>query len=276
MEKCTTPREIREIQLYLLDNFVKICERNSVIYWLEGGSALGAYRHKGFIPWDDDIDVGIFYKDINLLLEKLKEELPNDIFLQDGSTDDYPDVGFPIKLRYNPSSMIEKIYLESNYVKTHNINQGIFIDIFPFSQVPFRMKFGISKLVYNLISINNEIMFELYEKKEGKKKIIFTLIRRFKSKKVLREFIRIYRFLGKIFNRDLYAIDIQYFIQKDFYKKEDILPTKKLWFENKLYNVPGNIENYLLIHYGKDYMKLPTINEQKDSIHAIEYKILNN
>lgn len=261
---------LRDIQLYLLDNFVKVCEKHNIQYWLEGGSALGAFRHSGFIPWDDDIDVGVFYEDYHFLISKLKEELPDDIFVQDGKTDDFPKIGLPAKLRYKYSRIVEKGYINNKYVEEHNINQGIFIDIFPFSQVPFKLNSFFSKLLNRIIMVNNEMAFSGYI---GIKKIVAKLLRKVLPLKFVLFSLRVYRKLGKLLNRNLYAIDAEFFIQKDFYKKEWLVPTKKLLFENKMFNVPANIHEYLREHYGENYMVEPPLVEQQKAKHIISYEI---
>lgn len=263
---------LKEVQLYLLDQFVKVCEKHNIHYWLEGGSALGAYRHSGFIPWDDDIDIGIFYDDYHFLIKKLKEELPNDIFVQDGTTDNFPKIGYATKLRYKNSRIVEKGFTDNKYVQTHNINQGIFIDIFPFSQVPFKLSPFFSNLVFRVLAVYNDIQFETFT---GKKRRIAKIMRRFLPLPIVLLCLKGYRKLGKLLNKNLYAIDVQYFIQKDFYKKEWLIPTKKLLFENKPYNVPANITEYLTEHYGSNYMTVPPIEEQNRAKHIISYEIFS-
>ena len=65
--------KVQEVSLKMLREIVDICEKNDIVYHLTGGSALGAIRHKGFIPWDDDIDIDMARKDIERFLNIIKE-----------------------------------------------------------------------------------------------------------------------------------------------------------------------------------------------------------
>ena len=66
---------LHQVELSILDDFIKVCEDNDLTYFLIGGSLLGAVRHQGFIPWDDDIDVGMMRKDYDKFLEIAQDKL---------------------------------------------------------------------------------------------------------------------------------------------------------------------------------------------------------
>ncbi len=116
--------ELKKIELEMLKEFILICKRHSLKYYLLGGSCLGAVRHKGFIPWDDDIDVGMPRDDYDNFMEIAQLELPEHLFLQNYITD--PQCPFVFaKLRNSSTTYIEKS------VENLDINHGIYIDIFP-------------------------------------------------------------------------------------------------------------------------------------------------
>lgn len=121
--------ELQQHELQLLKVFVDLCNKYKLRYFLVCGSALGAVKYKGFIPWDDDIDVGMPRTDYELFLEKAQKDLPENLFLQNYRTDKY----FPhvfTKLRDSNTTMIE------NNMAHLNMNHGIYIDIFPIDGAP--------------------------------------------------------------------------------------------------------------------------------------------
>lgn len=86
--KFLTKREIQLAELGILKNFIKVCDKNKLTYWLYAGTALGAARHKGFIPWDDDIDVIMPRPDYEKLINLCREK---DIFKEVGLFIEIPE-----------------------------------------------------------------------------------------------------------------------------------------------------------------------------------------
>ena len=122
-------QKLKDIEKQMLIEFIKICQRHKLQYFLLGGTALGAVRHKGFIPWDDDIDVGMPREDYERFLVYANEELPQPYFLQNGATDPYYAGSFA-KIRNTATTFIEQT------VQTFPINHGVYIDVFPLDGVP--------------------------------------------------------------------------------------------------------------------------------------------
>lgn len=125
------PELLRKVQLKQLEILMEvdnICGNNNINYFMLGGTLLGAVRHGGFIPWDDDLDIGMFREDYDKFVSICKDQLPNKYFLQSTQTD--PNYAPPfIKIRANGT-----IFEEAN---TRNINthKGIWIDIFPIDHI---------------------------------------------------------------------------------------------------------------------------------------------
>lgn len=120
---------LQKKEFKLLTMFTEICDKLGLRYFLICGSALGAVKYKGFIPWDDDVDVGLFREDYEVFLEKAPDFLPEHIFLQNYRT----DPAFPAifsKLRNSATAYIERS------ASRLPINQGIYIDIFPLDGYP--------------------------------------------------------------------------------------------------------------------------------------------
>lgn len=123
-------RQMQLIQLEILIEFDRICRMNGIKYSLDGGSLLGAIRHKGFIPWDDDIDVIMLRSEYERFFQVCKNDLDNDrFFLQDHTTDSYYRLGYSRMLRKNT------VYLRAGH-EHMNYRRGVFIDIFVLDNVP--------------------------------------------------------------------------------------------------------------------------------------------
>ena len=124
-------KEVQQKELQILLEVDRICKRNGLTYYLIGGSALGAVRHGGFIPWDDDIDIAMPRDDYRKFLKLCSRELPAEYFLQTYTSQ--PDFPYPFaKVNLNNTTFIE------NRLHKLNIHHGIFIDVFPLDGVPHR------------------------------------------------------------------------------------------------------------------------------------------
>lgn len=130
MQLSTTENvRLKEIELDILKAFVSICEKHDICYYLAGGTLLGAVRHKGFIPWDDDIDVLLPRQDYDRFIEIAQNELPSHLFLQTWCTDTAYPANFA-KIRDNRTTFVEKS------LKDLPINHGVYIDLFPLDYFP--------------------------------------------------------------------------------------------------------------------------------------------
>lgn len=154
----------------LLKLFVEICEKWDIPYYLVCGSALGAAKYGGFIPWDDDIDVGLLREDYQRFLEVAPQELPEWCFLQNYKTEkDFPHTF--TKLRNSNTTFIEE------GMANIPMNHGIYLDIFPIDGHPAGR---IESLVFlNVKRWNDWIRFSLLNETENQKVRIRTGILRF-------------------------------------------------------------------------------------------------
>lgn len=123
-------KEIWAIELDMLYKFMNICNKHNLKWWVDGGTLLGAVRHKGFIPWDDDIDVFMLREDYDKFIDIAKTEITGNYFLQTDWTDDTWFCHAKMRRTYTTAILDKDLYAKFNF------NQGIFIDIFPFDNVP--------------------------------------------------------------------------------------------------------------------------------------------
>ena len=124
---------VQQVELKLFREFLQVCQTLKLRYYVVGGTLLGAVRHKGFIPWDDDIDVGMPREDYEVLLKKGQALLPAWCFLQTFETDPQFPANFA-KLRDSRTTFVETA------LRNRAINHGIYIDIFPLDHYPEEAK----------------------------------------------------------------------------------------------------------------------------------------
>lgn len=121
----STLRQVQLVQLEILKEVDSLCKKHDINYWLAGGTQLGAVRHNGFIPWDDDLDIAMLRDDYERFINVAQKELDERYFVQTWDTD--PFFALPItKIRKKGT-----LFVEAGSCKS-KLNQGIFIDVFPY------------------------------------------------------------------------------------------------------------------------------------------------
>lgn len=264
-------KRLHKVLVEILDYVVDICDKNNLSYFLAYGTALGAYRHKGFIPWDDDIDIAMPRKDYEKLLSILRNIKNEKYNIQDENNEKKYFLTFA-KVRKNNTLLRESIAVDVYD------NNGIYIDIFPVddieecSSIKAKLKYFV--INYLIHSLKFSECSKLYLEKLGKTKyfmhkIICFPVSIFSNKSVLQKIKKIVIKEHDENNRFLVVYDdvkSKAIIEKNF-----VYPLRKLEFEGKLYNVPGCIEKYLTHLYGSNYMELPPI-EQRVTHNHIELR----
>lgn len=255
-------KNIHEIEVEILDEFVKICNKNRLTYYLIGGTLLGAIRHKGFIPWDDDLDIAMPRKDFRKFGKIISAQLGKNYYYQTSKKSDGYYKIFS-KIRKNGTTFIEE---ENSSIKMHH---GIFIDIFPLDSGKKDKKrlfrYRLSKVFSNVIFLRKE------HKKIRFKYLLFYLI-------PMRLLVC---FRDKLLSAkgDYYLnFGSQYGIEKQCYPKDYFDPPLELIFEGKKYSVPRKYEMIMRRLYGDDYMEIPPANKRithKPLLVSFEKQYLN-
>lgn len=254
--------DIHQLHIKLLDmvnDLDKFCTLHNIDYVLCAGNVIGAVRHNGFIPWDDDLDVQMTRENYNKFLSEFKN---NDKYYLQKENVDYP-MQFS-KLRANNTTFIEDIPYREKYKYIH---QGVFIDIFPVDKVSkskYKAKF---QTLFSNIVITQSLALRGYPKcrQNVRKKIaiLFSVL--------LLPFRKFFINYVKKFNQ---TEDYDYYCSfygssiKRYHKKSTYIPPfERLTFESLKLPVMNNYKLYLENTYG-DYMKLPSEAEREYSIHA--------
>lgn len=158
-------QEIWAKELEVFEVIKGICKKHQITYYLVAGSLLGAVRHKGYIPWDDDLDVAMFREDYNKFLKYAQKELPEELFLQTPYTDPGYYYGMA-KIRINNTTGIRI----RDWGCGLPFHQGIFVDIFPIDSVPdgkFMRKLH-SKIAHIITRIPKNAVYYETEKSHSK------------------------------------------------------------------------------------------------------------
>lgn len=137
--------DLQKLEFNMLKEVIQICDKLKLKYYLICGSALGAVKYDGFIPWDDDMDIGLLRDDYEMFIANAQSMLPAYLFLQNNKTDpEYPQIFS--KIRDCRTTYIEKS------VAGLSINHGVYIDVFPLDGYPLDEKLQVfverKKLIY--------------------------------------------------------------------------------------------------------------------------------
>lgn len=267
MMDCKTQKELRETynpdgsllrkhqlkMLEMLKYIDQVCRKHAIDYWLCSGTLLGAVRHGGFIPWDDDVDIEMRKEDYQRLIEILKRDIKAGYALQIHETDENYFLPFA-KLRDLNSRIIEPNKKGEKEKDANYKYRGIFIDIFPLEQncVPL-MKF--SEKYFLLILKLSELKNDKWGVKLGTEKVLYLFMAH-----ILVPFFRlITRFTTS--SAKLHHTYGLPFPKPRFIK--DIYPLKRISFEGENFNAPNDPEAYLKTIYGEDFLSIPPKNKIK-------------
>ena len=258
-------QEHRGVLLELLQELDRICKKHDIHYVLFAGTALGAVRHHGFIPWDDDLDVAMLREDYDRFMQVAPAELFRQYFLQIEFSEHWP-MHFS-KLRKNNTTCLEKYH-----PKDHQIHQGIYIDIFPLDNVAGNKLLRKLQFVCSKVVLAKTLFRRGYETDSWIKKLFifgcrllplrpfYTIV---KNKKAMNSQY-VHSFLGGSSS-----------YRKSVYPRHWLAETMLVEFEGKQFPISAHYDALLTTIYG-DYMKLPDENERKIKTHALLVDVNKN
>lgn len=261
-----TMDETRALQLKLLEVIAyidKVCKENEIEYYLSCGSALGAMRHKGFIPWDDDLDV-MMSMDNYIKFQKAFASLPKDKYVFQSQTTDKNYYMLFGKVRDITTTFVDEGCVDKDIIS------GVYIDIFPLVGVPRQgwkkkiQKFHRALAMSTYVNIiNNKTanrIFHFLVSVFGKERV-----HKFGYRGCIKYPFSECDEVCSIFDGDGYECNI---FKKSFLGKPTYVD-----FEDTKLPIPENADAYLTYIYG-DYMKIPKKEDQKT--HDIVFMDLNN
>ena len=247
---------LRRQQMRMLEILIevdRICKKHGIPYWLSSGTLIGAVRHNGFIPWDDDLDIEMMRKDYLRLLQVLPGELPDWLALQNDETD--PNYFFFFaKVRDRRSKLLEQNAYDRMWKE-----QGIFIDILPVEQHPIWLHKLTEKSVGH--------MYKIWRTSTDDDKAIKQVRRIFDlNNKMVFPFLRL---LCRLWGGKVITSSMGIPFHNRRYASE-IFPLTTHAFEGYQLPVPGNADAHLRHIFG-DYMQLPDLNKLAPHVGKLEF-----
>ena len=257
MEQKATLQEHQQALLILLQEFDRVCHKLHIPYFLFAGTLLGAVRHQGFIPWDDDLDVIMLREDYTRFLKEAPGVLDQEKFYLQGEFSDHWPMFFS-KLRLNGTTCLEKYR-----PKDPKIHQGVYMDIFPCDH-GFKTQWGMKlQFLCSKVVIAKGLYREGYVTDSMKKKVFMQLCRALPLKPFHR-IVRGPKKMGKTVH--VFLGGASKYGKSHF--SADIFEKIRLPFEGDGYFAPAGYDRLLTVLYG-DYMTLPPPEARTCKQHAI-------
>lgn len=254
MNKETDLRKIQKEEIEILDEIVRICDKHQLTYFLVGGTCLGAVKYKGFIPWDDDIDLAMPREDYEKFIQIAIEEIKDQYFVQCPITDKEYCLGF-MKIRKNNTTFIQE---QEKNAKT-NSHQGFSVDIFP---LDYTDNIDSLSIKINVVLAKNLTQTMLYKK--GYKKInelmhplISVLGLPFSVPKLQKIVSKLMQKHNKKEHKYVGSFAGAYHYKKDSFPYSKVFPYSLIEFEGKKYKTFNDSRWYVSHLYGENYMEDP-------------------
>ncbi len=248
-------KKIWAIELDLLREFDRVCKKYGLKYFLMYGSLLGAIRHKGIIPWDDDLDVAMFREDYEKFIDVAKNEFEEPYFLQTPYTDEGYLYSF-IKIRNSNSTAVSKAFQYETF------NQGIFLDIFPLDYCEpneLSEQYNRIKELILINSIRMKMSHPDFEINDMERSIQVTKTNPMQVYEEIQNIARKHN--GKKDRYVTIAVFTVYDWKKSFFEKEDFVECSECDFEGIKVPIPKGYDKILTKLYG-DYSKFPPFEER--------------
>ena len=256
----TELRHLQNVILSIMKDMDKLCQENGIEYYLLGGSAIGAIRHKGFIPWDDDLDIIMSHDNYDKFIEVCKTKLDtNKYYLQEGGKD-WPLCFSKIKLHGTRLEEYEGSCIPED-------RRGIYIDVFKMDNVSNNPIIARWQYLCGKYYLCYQLATRTYKSANFKKRLMmmlsYPLRLKFLRNLIIKQTVMYNNkktdYRGFFYGRTRLNNTI---VKKQIFGKPRYVP-----FEDTMLPVAENYHDYLTQMFG-DYMKLPPIEQQK-GLHLI-------
>ena len=274
MEKNYSDQELKQLHDTLYDivaEIKRVCDKCGIAYFITGGTAIGAYFWEGIIPWDDDVDLGMTRRNYEKFLQVAPDELGEDYYLQWAHTDEHVPFYFA-KVRKRHTLFCE------NQFKSVDMHQGIFVDIFPFDQIP--ESHSLEMFQYKLMNFFNGCMIakEIWQyDRFGKCEVeeprriswISCLVIRLFTCLPKRMLFGLVKWSQTLFNRSAHVYCKNVATPTERLKVEEAEHPQLLKLGPLMVSAPADLEAYLHAHYPvlkKDIPEEQRINHRPDHL----------
>lgn len=242
--------DVHHVLLQMMKVIDPICQKHKIPYFLNGGSALGAVRHLGFIPWDDDLDIAMMRTDYQRFIEALKQDLPEEYCFQCFDTHKQYNVLIPaMKIRKKGTFIQEVKWLLKNRCKDCD---GIFVDVFVYDYCTNNKFIDLPMRLFNQILMPILIILDNL----GINPVLLKKL-----------FVKNAELYGRINQNSKYiGFDLTWTFKNPFhpfvFKKEDIYPVQYVQFESMKLPIAAHPHEYLCTAIAPSYMTLPPVQKR--------------
>lgn len=256
-------KKLHAVLQEILDYVVAVCEKEGLHYVLAYGTALGAYRHHDFIPWDDDLDIAMPRDDYDKLITYMNTYPSDRYVIQNEENEENYFLSFA-KVRKKGT-----VFIESITTQIYREN-GAYIDIFPLDYIDdpssLRTKITNIRILYWKHALKFISCRDLYREKFGIVRYILDNMLCIPANvvgmhKALKKMHSLMKQNGS--TESQYLAEYSEAIEKAILPKDIYFPACQMEFASKQYAVPNNIQAYLCAQYGDDFMELPPVEKRQ-------------